>query len=345
VLTGHVAQGDAGGAYFCTLQNCILTGNVAHGSAGGACSCTLYNCTLTGNSASGGGSLIGADGGGARLCMLYNCVLTSNVASGAGMGASYCTLYNCALSRNSSASIWFNEAAFNCTLYNCTLTSNLGDGAGGSTLYNCVLTGDSRWGASGCTLYNCTLTGNGSDYGGGAYGCSLYNCIVYSNTAGDIANYDASCTLNYCCTAPLPSNGVGNITNEPAFMNLAAGDLRLRPDSPCIDAGTNLTGLISTDFVGLPRPMDGNNDGVAQFDIGACEFNPYLFKPTVHVSASGFQFTVCGEPGRSVRIERSRDLVSWEFVGQVPIPANGQTLIDPAATTETRLFYRAMRVP
>ncbi len=52
-----------------------------------------------------------------------------------------------------------------------------------------------------------------------------------------------------------------------------------------------------------------------------------------------------GEPGRSVRIERSRDLVNWEYAGAVPIPACGQTLIDPAATAEPHLFYRAMRVP
>ena len=63
------------------------------------------------------------------------------------------------------------------------------------------------------------------------------------------------------------------------------------------------------------------------------------------MSGRGSLFTVSGEPGRSVQIERSGDLVRWEFAGQVPIPIGGQTLIDPAATTEPRLFYRAMRVP
>ena len=37
--------------------------------------------------------------------------------------------------------------------------------------------------------------------------------------------------------------------------------------------------------------------------------------------------------------------MNWEPVATVPIPANGQTLIDPAATTEPFLFYRAVSVP
>ena len=32
-------------------------------------------------------------------------------------------------------------------------------------------------------------------------------------------------------------------------------------------------------------------------------------------------------------------------VAYMPIPIGGQTLIDPAATTEPHLFYRAVRVP
>jgi len=118
---------------------------------------------------------------------------------------------------------------------------------------------------------------------------------------------------------------------------------RQRPDSPWIDAGMNLTALLSTEMFGLPRAVDGNGDGIARGDMGAYEFNPYRFEPALELTADGLVFTIRGEPGKSVRIDRSRDLAIWELVATVPIPASGQTLIDPAATTEPFLFYRAVK--
>jgi hypothetical protein len=292
-LTNGVA--DYGGGVYCAstsavLTNCVLTGNSASDTSGGAYGGTLNNCTLTGNSANGG------SGGGASYCTLNNCTLAGNSANGgggvtAGGGAVYCTLNNCTLTGNSAPN-GAGGGAYDCTLNNCTLTGNTGAWGGGAsfgTLNNCTLTGNSAWygssfvpgggGAYFGTLNNCTLIGNSALYGGGACGGTLNNCIVYYNVGPNYSNYyygwvfDFSTVysyINYCCTTPMPTNGVGNITNAPLFVNYAGSNLRLQSDSPCINSGNNAYVVGSTDLDGNPRIVGGT------VDIGAYEYQTPL---------------------------------------------------------------------
>src|SRR5262249_44794716 len=62
----------------------------------------------------------------------------------------------------------------------------------------------------------------------------------------------------------------GNISADPLFRNAASGDYHLQTGSPAIDAG-GVDLAPATDFDGVPRPLDGNGDGVAAFDMGAFE--------------------------------------------------------------------------
>jgi hypothetical protein len=111
--------------------------------------------------------------------------------------------------------------------------------------------------------------------GGGACSSTLNNCIVYFNTASQEANYDHTSGLNYCCTTPRPTNGVGNISSDPLFVDTNGwSDLRLQPDSPCINAGNNADAVGSTDLNGNPRISGGI------IDMGAFEF---VFTPAIEV--------------------------------------------------------------
>jgi hypothetical protein len=67
-------------------------------------------------------------------------------------------------------------------------------------------------------------------------------------------------SLSYSCTIPLPPSGAGNLTNEPAFVDLAAGDLRRGTTSPCINAGNNASATASTDLDGYQRIVGGTVD-------------------------------------------------------------------------------------
>jgi hypothetical protein len=147
---------------------------------------------------------------------------------------------------------------------NCVLTGNLGCGAYRGTLNNCMLTGNGAGAATKCMLNNCTLAGNPD---GGATASTLNNCIVYYNGTPSGANYDSASTwLNYCCTTPLPTNGVGNIASEPLFVDLPAFNLRLQANSPCANAGDNSCVFGACDLDGNPRISGG------RVDMGAYEF-------------------------------------------------------------------------
>jgi hypothetical protein len=93
------------------------------------------------------------------------------------------------------------------------------------------------------------------------------HCISYGNIDDQILG----AIVRYSCVA-VGQAGTGNFSADPLFRNAAAGDFRLQPSSPCVDAGNRLVYSPGMDRRGLPRTLDGNLDQILAPDPGAHEY-------------------------------------------------------------------------
>jgi len=218
---------------------------------------TISNCVIAGNSADyRGAGVYGGDQKGA----LYNCAIIRNAGTAYGGGTYKGNLIQCVLIGNSAWTAGGGTYAADLSL--CTLVSNAvysasgyGGGAGYGTLTNCILTGNAASVGQGGGTYqsvqrNCTMAGNSAKSGGGAgtYNSTLYNCISWGNNNTDVAQI-----AYYSCGVGYTNGGsvLGNVTNNPMFVDANVANYRLGNNSPCINAGTNQSWM--TNFYDLDK--------------------------------------------------------------------------------------------
>lgn len=290
----NVAGSEAGAIYILdsamTITDCSFTQNSTEygtGTRGGAifieeASPTVSRCLFTGNLAGHGASICTSSADAYIFdCEFAGCDLDSVFGGGIYNYGSATTIDSCLFYSNqvrSNGGAIYDGAASSSTVVNCIVRNNYA-GVNGGGIY--IDEGGST------QVTNCTLYANGAGgLGGGVYNYEgqpvLTNCIVWENSAGGwspgvgnssdeggnvlVANYS-----DIQGTEPYP--GTSNIVVEPSFVNAAGDDLRLNPGSPCIDAGDNSApGIVSQDFDGNPRIIDGDLDGTATVDLGVYEY-------------------------------------------------------------------------
>ena len=291
--TGGVIDQSGGGAfvYAGSLSNCVITGNRCYNGGGGVWNGELDNCILCFNAA----TQFNGSGGASAWSVLRNCQLVSNMAVTGG-GCYQGRLERCAvegnLAKNAGGGSYIASAVR--SVFTGNVASN-GGGAAFSALMNCVLHHNMASGVGGGvlggSLSNCTLALNAADgSAGGASQALAKNSIIFDNAAASNPNFTGT-GFSFCCTWPMPSNALANITNSPGLADLAATNFDLCAASPCINAGSYDPWMSTADdALGGPRIQLG---GV---DLGAHEFRfepqlvarlPGAFDPTsglMHVS-------------------------------------------------------------
>jgi predicted outer membrane repeat protein len=205
-----------------------------------------------------------------------NCTFIDNWAlygySGNGMFNRYGspTVTNCIFNGSGRNNGMLNELS-DLTITNCVFIRNRQCGIesfGGSLILTNCLFSDNDWGVFIDYCYplirNCTFSRNNRaiEYDGGAK-AAFINCIVWENTEPFYAD-----TVNYSCVQDSSDTGIGNISEDPLFVDADNGDYRLLEGSPCIDAGdpNYLAEPNETDLGGRARIIGG------RIDMGAYEF-------------------------------------------------------------------------
>jgi hypothetical protein len=282
-----------------TVKNCTFSENYALTMGGGmynrqGSSPTVTNCTFVENKSDD-------DGGGMRNYInshpvISSCRFINNVCfeEGGGMG---------------------NRKNSNPLITDCIFVGNTAAGGGGidsqvgkatptgvPIVINCIFTSNSAIEGGGIrnndpnlSATNCTFSSNiGSGMNNRDCTPTVTNCILWANTGGSFDGYGTPIVTFSNVEGGYV--GTGNINTDPLFVDPNGPDgiigteddnLRLSPDSPCIDAGDNTAVQadsidldndgntvepIPYDHNGRDRFVDGDCNGVDIIDMGAYEF-------------------------------------------------------------------------
>ena len=297
------------------LNNCVFDKNTAH--LGGGLfnyysNARLIDCTFNENNAYSGCGLFNE----ASSPELKGCLFTGNTYTGnpdeqkggaiRNQNNSNPTFVSCEFKNNSSiyGGVCFNTNS-NPVFTNCIFNSNNADISGGGVFNH----------NSDSDLTNCILCENTAQYGGGFLNNEfsnlfLQNCNVLKNraTGGALYNYTYSITditncilgcndtfqmvddtggfgytqISYSNIAMSGSNvypGIGNINEDPLFVDFDNMDYHLQEYSPCIDAGFGDCGdtIPDTDIEGKlrfdnPTTVNTGSGTPDYVDMGAFEY-------------------------------------------------------------------------
>lgn len=345
-----------------TIHNSLIETNQANGPLGGG---AIFNSSLTtitrtvlkdNSSAFHGGGI--ANSGGASLNMIQSTIQGSS----AGLGAKGGAIYNTAAVSLSYSTLSDNTASdgggianvnfggnTNVSLLLVTVSGNNATNRGGGLFNDLGATAD---------ITDSTIAFNSAAAeGGGIFRqspVSMGGSIVGSNSSGGTGPdfFGTVTSLGY--------NLIGSTSGSSGFrsddlknQDPLLGPLqdnggptythKLLPGSPAIDANKPTTST-SDDQRLLPRPVDADNDGTAQADIGAYEAQPTVVtlppgSTDVTVTLNGSDIEVTDNTTGTVIITQplnpatplvvtgtsADDTVTIDFSGGNPIPAGGAT--------------------
>lgn len=215
-----------------------------------------------------------------------NCVFTGNEADHFVSTSQEMTFSNCAFTNNVAGSV-LNTTGARGHFRNCLFAGN----TLGKLIYQ-----HTNYINRPTRLENCTFSGNTfsawildeyldktrTDVTGDMIGLAMTNTVFYGNKVAKTPPVNQQCayrldrvyTDNAALKAKAAAYGGTVVTDDPRFVDAAAGDYRLTRKSPCREAGALFDWMAdATDLSGNPRVLDrdGRVSDNALPDIGCYE--------------------------------------------------------------------------
>ncbi|MCC7012492.1 MAG: right-handed parallel beta-helix repeat-containing protein [Planctomycetes bacterium] len=158
-------------------------------------------------------------------------------------------------------------------------------------------------------LYDSTIAHNAAAgiHTANGHATDVHNSIVAAN--GDDVELSGPLYASFSNSADGELLGQPNcIAVDPLFVDIGAGDYRLRWGSPCIESGAPASAS-HADLLGHMRGYDGDLDTHGSVDMGAFEFEP-LHVDGVARSGGSLAFELWGASGAHSRLLLSRQAVT-----------------------------------
>jgi hypothetical protein len=302
------------------VENCVITDNGEHGVFIGDSTSVIRRCTIAGNKRAG--------------------IATSDSSP---------SIDSCVVSENGCGIILFDSSVL---VTNCLIFGHVADEPG-TDAYDPLGVGLPCSYAGGSRVINTTISGNsrGIACGDGSRP-ELINCIVQGNydanifLDGENASSSSGPSVIYSNVGG-SSGGLGNIDADPRFLDAENGNFRLRPDSPCIDAGAIVESLPPFDLSGMHRVMFGGES--LGPDMGAYEYYVNDLLPLANGQA--MLLTWSSLAGRTYSILYSDDPSTWSTAAKGVISWGRTTtswMDSPTSGTQPppgqarRRYYRIM---
>ena len=290
VVSNCTSAANRGAGMYCYanvyLEECEIASNAMSEGSGSGVHCTqggarVLDCSFTGNGRKNS-TAKGSDIFLAANMVVSNCTFTGNMSDTASLygggtgtlvvGCTFTNEHNRAWQSDDNAAVTFRNTLFALGKTGSSQQWTLCPGGAGveitvenCTFVNCVHALRATL-ANTFRCVNCIFNGNTQDFFIGA-----------SSTAA------TPFTLVNCCFAAYPAEGKYSsadcvVTDDPRFVNAAAGDWRLKRSSPCVDKGSMSPAWLTADAIdldGKPRvvtngkPLAANPGAVV--DIGCFE--------------------------------------------------------------------------